>query len=101
MNHRGLSCALLMTLASTIACNAQAVTGNSSQYAIGADVSFLPQAEQQGSVFKENGAAKPGLEILRDHSYNWIRLRIFVAPTTLPNNLDYTIAAAKQAKALG
>jgi arabinogalactan endo-1,4-beta-galactosidase len=45
--------------------------------------------------------AKPGLEILRDHSYNWIRLRIFVAPKTLPNDLDYTISAAKQAKAMG
>ena len=70
-------------------------------YAIGADVSFLAQTEQQGVVFKDNGVAKPGLEILRDHGYNWIRLRLFVAPTELPNNLDYTIALAKKAKSLG
>jgi arabinogalactan endo-1,4-beta-galactosidase len=81
--------------------NPQVTRGRSSQYAIGADISFAPQAEQQGAVFKDKGVAKPALEILRDHSYNWIRLRIFNNPTTLPNNLEYTIAAAKQAKAMG
>jgi arabinogalactan endo-1,4-beta-galactosidase len=71
------------------------------EYAIGADVSFLAQAEQQGVNFKDNGVAKPGLEILRSHGYNWIRLRLFHTPTDLPNNLDYTIALAKNAKKLG
>jgi len=70
-------------------------------YAIGADVSFLGQAEQQGVVFKDGDQAKPGLEILRGHGYNWIRLRLFHTPTTLPNNLEYTISLAKQAKTLG
>jgi arabinogalactan endo-1,4-beta-galactosidase len=101
MNRVELAGAVLLVVAACVACPAQVVTGKSSQYAVGADVSFLPQAEQQGAVFKENGVAKPGLEILRDHSYNWVRLRIFVAPTSLPNNLDYTLAAAKQAKAMG
>jgi arabinogalactan endo-1,4-beta-galactosidase len=99
-----LVCILLLALAAEFSCRAQQINpinGNSSQYAIGADISFLPQAERQGAVFKENGVAKPALQILRDHSYNWIRLRIFVTPTTLPNNLEYTIAAAKQAKAMG
>ena len=100
MNGCALAGALL-ALTIPLAGSAQVVTGKSSQYAIGADVSFLPQAEQQGVVFKENGVARPALEILRDHSYNWVRLRIFVAPTKLPNNLDYTIAAAKRAKAMG
>jgi arabinogalactan endo-1,4-beta-galactosidase len=71
------------------------------QFAVGADVSFLASAEQQGIVFKENGVPKPVLEILKDHGYNWIRLRIFVHPTDLPNNLDYTIALAQRAKKLG
>jgi arabinogalactan endo-1,4-beta-galactosidase len=93
--------AVLALLARGLFVNAQVVTGKSSTYAIGADVSFLPQAEQNGAIFKENGVAKPALQILREHSYNWVRLRIFVAPTKLPNNLDYTLAAAKQAKALG
>jgi arabinogalactan endo-1,4-beta-galactosidase len=70
-------------------------------YAVGADVSFLAQAEQQGIIFKENGTPKPALEILRAHGFNWVRLRIFVHPTDLPNDLPYTIELAKRAKALG
>lgn len=96
-----LGCAALLSVTASGFCTAQMVTGKSSTYAIGADISFLPQAEQQGTIFKDHGVAKPGLDILRDHSYNWIRLRVFVAPTTLPNNLDYTLAEAKHAKAMG
>ena len=71
------------------------------EYAIGADLSFLKQAEEHGKSFKDMGAAKPGLEIFKDHGYNWIRLRLFHTPTDLPNNLEYTIALAKDAKKLG
>ena len=70
-------------------------------YAIGADLSFLKQAEEQDTVFKDNGQAKPGLQIFKDHGYNWIRLRLFHTPTRLPNNLEYTIALAKEARKLG
>jgi len=72
-----------------------------SEYAVGADLSFLKQAEDHGKIFKDNGEAKPGLEIFKDHGYNWIRLRLFHTPTELPNNLEYTIALAKDAKKLG
>lgn len=70
-------------------------------YAIGADLSFLRQAQARGTVFKEQGQPKPGLQIFRDHGYNWIRLRLFHTPTTLPNDLAYTIALAREAKQLG
>ena len=76
-------------------------SGIGQDYAIGADVSFLGQAEQQGVAFKDGGQVQPGLQILKNHGYNWIRLRLFHTPTTLPNNLQYTIALAKQAKGLG
>ena len=75
------------------------------QYAVGADVSFLAYAEQQGIVFTENGQPKDVLTILREHHYNWVRLRLFVNPAAsddkLPNDLSYTIALAKRAKAQG
>lgn len=74
---------------------------NAFDYAIGADLSFLRQAEQRGTVFKEDAQAKPGLRIFKDHGYNWIRLRLFHTPTQLPNNLAYTIALAKEGKQLG
>ena len=70
-------------------------------YVIGADVSFLRQAEQQGVVFKDRNQAKSGLQILKDHGFNWIRLRLFHTPTELPNDLPYTIAVARQARELG
>ena len=70
-------------------------------YAIGADLSFLKQAEDRGTVFKDNDEAKPGLQIFKDHGYNWIRLRLFHTPTRLPNNLEYTIALAQEARKLG
>ena len=80
---------------------AVSLPGACQDYAIGADVSFLARAEQQGVAFKDSGVAKPGLQILKDHGYNWIRLRLFHSPTELPNDLNYTIALAKQAKSLG
>jgi arabinogalactan endo-1,4-beta-galactosidase len=70
-------------------------------YVIGADVSFLRQAERQGTMFKDNSKVEPVLQLLKDHGYNWVRLRLFVHPTNLPNNLDYTIASAQAAKRLG
>ncbi|HTQ40167.1 MAG TPA: glycosyl hydrolase 53 family protein [Pirellulales bacterium] len=70
-------------------------------YAVGADLSSSAQAEKSGIVFKDAGQPKPALQLFKDHGYNWIRLRLFHTPTRLPNNLEYTLALAKQAKALG
>jgi len=80
---------------------AMASQARGQDYAIGADVSFLRQAEHEGVVFKDHGVATPGLQILRNHGYGWIRLRLFHTPSELPNNLEYTIALAKDAKKLG
>ena len=75
------------------------------QYAIGADVSFLAKCEQDGVIFKENGQPKDVLSMLREHHYNWVRLRLFNDPAVskekLPNDLNYTLALAKRSKAMG
>src|SRR5579862_3865533 len=89
----------LIACAGALLCLGGAV--QAADYAIGADLSFLKQAEEKGTAFKENGTTKPGLQIFKDHGYNWIRLRLFHSPTKLPNNLEYTIALAKEAKKLG
>jgi arabinogalactan endo-1,4-beta-galactosidase len=68
------------------------------EYAIGADFSFLKQAEDSSRVFKYGNESKPGLDIFKNHGYNWIRLRLFHTPTRLPNDLKYTIALAQAAK---
>ena len=74
---------------------------NAQEYAVGADLSFVKQAEDRGFEFKENGVSKKGLDIFKNHGYNWIRLRLFHTPTRLPNNLEYTIALAQEAKKKG
>jgi arabinogalactan endo-1,4-beta-galactosidase len=76
-------------------------TAKAQEYALGADLSFLKQAEDSGFEFKENGEAQAGLQIFKNHGYNWIRLRLFHTPTQLPNSLEYTIALAKEAKKMG
>jgi arabinogalactan endo-1,4-beta-galactosidase len=74
-------------------------------YAIGADVSFLAKCEADGVVFKDNGKPVDVLALLREHHYNWIRLRLFHDPAAstdkLPNDLPYTLALAQRAKSLG
>src|SRR5277367_5072213 len=73
------------------------------EFAFGADLSFLKQAEDSGKVFKDGTNATPGLEIFRNHGYNWIRLRLFVEPVGqhLPNDFKYTLSMAQAAKKLG
>jgi arabinogalactan endo-1,4-beta-galactosidase len=77
------------------------LTSLAQEYSIGTDLSFLKSAEDRGYQFRENGQPKPGLEIFREHGYNWIRLRLFHTPGELPNSLEYTMALAKKAKETG
>ena len=74
-----------------------------SEFAVGADLSYLKQAEDRGTVFKDGTNALPGLQVFKNHGYNWIRLRIFVEPVGggLANDLAYTLTEAKAAKKLG
>src|SRR5690242_532938 len=47
---------------------------------IGADISFLPQLEARGENFYVNSKQEDAIRILKDHRFNYIRLRIFVDP---------------------
>lgn len=78
-------------------------SSRASDFAFGADLSFLKQAEDRGKVFQDGTNALPGLQIFKNHGYNWIRLRIFVEPVSnnLPNDRAYTLATAQDAKKLG
>ena len=92
---------MLRLLAAALLLVWTALQAHAADYAIGADLSFLKQAEDRGTVFKENNQEKPGLQIFKDHGYNWIRLRLFHTFTQLPNNLAYTISMAQAARKLG
>ena len=49
-------------------------------FIVGADISAVPASEARGIKFSDNGVQKDILQILKDHGFNYIRLRIFVEP---------------------
>ena len=63
-------------------------------YAFGLDLSFLKDREDKGAQFKDSGVVKPGLQIFKDHGYNWGRVHICNEPVRrLPQNREYVVAA--------
>ncbi|MEY8848551.1 glycosyl hydrolase 53 family protein [Psychroserpens sp. XS_ASV72] len=76
---------------------------------LGADISFLPQLEARGMVFHDDGQEKDAIEILKNHGFNYIRLRVFVNPENENGyspekgfcGLDYTLQMAKRIKDAG
>jgi beta-galactosidase len=76
---------------------------------IGADISFLPQLEERGLKFSDNGVEKDAIQILKDHGFNFIRLRIFNDPARDSGyspgkgfcDLNHTLQMAKRVKAAG
>jgi beta-galactosidase len=47
---------------------------------LGADISFLPELEDKGMKFSDDGKEKDAIQILKDHGFNYVRLRIFNDP---------------------
>ena len=76
---------------------------------LGADISFLPELESRGVKFSDNGVQKDAIAILKDHGFNYIRLRIFNDPANAKGyspgkgfcDLAHTKAMAKRVKAAG
>lgn len=76
---------------------------------IGADISFLPQMEDRGRKFYENGKEIDAIELLHEHGFNYIRLRIFVNPENKNGyspergfcDLEHTLEMAKRIKEAG
>ncbi|MEP7322785.1 MAG: beta-galactosidase GalA [Saprospiraceae bacterium] len=76
---------------------------------IGADISFLPQLEDRGIKFSDNGIEKDAIQIMKDHGFNYVRLRIFNEPARdsgyAPGkgycDLAYTKKMALRVKAAG
>jgi arabinogalactan endo-1,4-beta-galactosidase len=85
---------------------------------LGADITFAQQDEAAGATYADvDGTPKPLLSLLKDHGFNYIRLRTFVDPTqpapnpaggTFPpysaqgfGDLAHTVAFGQQIKAAG
>lgn len=67
----------------------------------GVDASYMQQIEDAGGKYYDNGAAKDGLQIFKDHGVNTIRLRLWVNPDIGYNNLEHTLEMARRVKELG
>ena len=92
---------LLCVLPSVPGCAAPA-----EDFIIGADISWVQQQEQQGRKFKDSGVERDLLEILKDHGFNYMRLRIFQNPRAPKGytkegycDLEHTLDMAKRIKA--
>ncbi len=77
---------------------------------LGADISFLPQLEDRGLKFSDGGTQKDAIQILKDHGFNYVRLRIFNDPARDSGgyspkkgfcDLEHTKQMAKRVKAAG
>ncbi len=80
----------------------------SSPFMIGADISWVHQQEAEGKRWTDDGEQKDIFTILKDHGFNWIRLRIFVNPEAEGGyskrgfcDLEHTLKMAKRVKAAG
>lgn len=99
------ACAIAaLTLPALFLLPVQAAT--SAPFALGADVSWLPQMEAQGVVFYDDfGVRKDCLQILKEHGINSVRLRVWVNPSidkcTGHCGKNETVAMARRAAAAG
>ncbi|RKY51626.1 MAG: hypothetical protein DRP92_06935, partial [Candidatus Neomarinimicrobiota bacterium] len=64
----------------------------------GGDVSFVPQVEDNGGVYRDRGKVKDPLDILKDHGMNTIRLKLWHTPSENYNTLEKVIHMAKRIK---
>jgi arabinogalactan endo-1,4-beta-galactosidase len=75
---------------------------------LGADISWVQEREDYGVRYSDCGDQKDVIEILRDHKFNWVRLRIFHNPTAARGyskhgycDLAHTLAMARRIKSAG
>lgn len=75
----------LVLLSFIFCCSFQLITlaqFNTAEKILGADISFLPQLESRGIKFQDHGVDKDAIKILKEHGFNYIRLRVFNNPST-------------------
>ncbi|MDZ7373128.1 MAG: glycosyl hydrolase 53 family protein [candidate division KSB1 bacterium] len=67
----------------------------------GGDVSFIPQIEDRGGVYRDSGKVKDPLQIFADHGFNLIRLRLWHTPRDGYCGLERTLAMARRLRTKG
>src|SRR6478735_3166604 len=54
-----------------------AIAARTGPFIIGADISWVPEDEAAGAQYFDHGVQKDIFTILKDHGFNYIRLRVF------------------------
>ena len=76
---------------------------------LGADISFLPELESRGVHFSDDKGERDAIAILKDHGFNYIRLRVFNDPARDSGyspgkgfcDLAHTLVMARRVKTAG
>jgi len=66
----------------------------------GADVSFIPQIEDNNGMYKQGGVETDPPQIFKDHGFNYIRLKLWHSPSEDYNNLDKILYMAQRIKGM-
>ena len=98
-----------ITIDRTYQLNGEAAKSRETEKMLGADISFLPQLEDNGIKFSDKGIEKDAVQILKEHGFNYVRLRIFNEPANDSGyspkrgfcDLEHTKLMAKRIKAAG
>ena len=67
----------------------------------GVDMSFLPEAEQDGTAYKNNNATQDALLTLKDAGVNTIRIRIWKNPANAHSGFQEVKALAQRVHGMG
>lgn len=80
-------------------------------FIIGADISWVQEDEANGTTYYDHGRREDVFKILKDHGFNYVRLRVFVDPAARDGyaahskeafcNLSHTLVMAKRAHDAG
>jgi arabinogalactan endo-1,4-beta-galactosidase len=70
-------------------------------FIIGGDVSFLPEIEDHGGSYSDDGGRKDLLLLMREHGFNTIRLKLWHTPAAPYNTLDRVLTMARRTDAAG
>ncbi|MEO5564821.1 MAG: beta-galactosidase GalA [Chitinophagaceae bacterium] len=98
-----------ITIDKTYELKGEAAKPRSSTKMLGADISFLPQLEDRGMKFSDKGVEKDPILIMKEHGFNYVRLRIFNDPAREGGysrgrgfcDLEHTKQMAKRVKDAG
>lgn len=70
-------------------------------FLVGGDISFLPELEDHGGSYRDAGGEKDLFQLLKDHGFHSIRLKLWHTPEGPYNTLDQVVGMAGRAQAAG